>query len=473
MNYLKSIILIVFIFIADSTFSQELWTLQQCVEYAYQNNIQIKQQKLNTELTKNTYTQSKLSILPNLNAGADYSMYYGRSVDPYTNQFSDNNGKSSNLSLSSSVTLFNGLQTLNTIKKNKLNFLAALQDFEKMKNDIGLNLSGAYLQILFNRELVKIAENQLELSKNQEKRVKIIVKAGKLTAGDLLEIQAQIANEELQLINSENQLDNSLLLLKQILDLKDSITFNISEPIIDEIENTVIPYTVEEIYEKAQELPQIKGAEFRVSAAERELSVSKGGRSPRLTSSATYGTGYSDRKQNLIPGDTIPMPIGYVGGTNSLVFRDSPTFSQSDYLFLDQFKENGSTTLGFRLTIPIFNNWQTQTNIKNSKINTLNNKLALLSAKNNLYKNIQSAYLDTESAIARYKSSKKAVLANEESFKYSEKKYELGSMNTIDFNTAKNNLVRAISDYIQAKYDFLFKKSILDFYAGNEISIGN
>ncbi len=472
MNYLKSIITISLLFITISVFSQESWSLPKCVEYAYENNIQVKQQKLNTEITKNVYSQSKLSILPNLNAGADYTMYFGRSVDPYSNEFSDNNGKSSNLSVSSSITLFNGLQTYNTIKKNKLNFLASLQDFEKMKNDIGLNISGAYLQILFNRELVKIADNQLELSKEQEKRVQIIVKAGKLTAGDLLEIQAQIANEELLLINSKNQLDNSLLLLKQILDLKDSIIFDISEPEIDEIENTIIPYTVEEIYEKAQELPQIRGAEYRVSAEEKELLVSKGGRSPMLTLSASYGTGYSDRANKFIYG-VSPDSIGYVGSTNSPVYMDIRSSIPAEYQFIDQFKDNGSTNVGLRLSIPIFNNWQVQTSIKNSKINLLSSKLSLQTAKNNLYKDIQSSYLDTESAIARYKSSKKAVLANEESFKYSEKKYQLGSMNSIDFNIAKNNLIKARSDYIQAKYDFLFKKSILDFYAGNEISIGN
>ena len=473
MNFLKNILTITFVFLFFGSEAQEKWTLDKCIEYAFDNNISIKQQKLNIQINENIFRQSKLSTLPNLNAGSDYNMNFGRTVDKYTNKFSDSNVKSANFYITSSITLFNGFQTYNNIQKNKYSLLASLQDFEKMKDDISLNIATAFLQILFNKEIVKISENKLELSKAQEKRISILVKAGRLTESDLFDLQAQTANDELQLLNSQSQLKNSVLILKQFLDLQNDTVFEIDIPDIKELKNTDINYTIGEIYELAQTLPQIKSAEYKILASEKDLAKAKGGISPKLSLTMSYSTGFSDARKRYSAGDTVVVPSGYVGGTFQTVYSYSPSFEENIYPFGNQLSDNASMAVGFRLSIPIFNNWQVKTNINNTKISVLNNQFYLQNQKNTLYKDIQKAYFDAQTAALKYKSSNKAVSANEKAFQNTEKRFNLGILNTNDYNISKNKYIQAKSELIKAKYEFLFRKSILDFYAGKKISINN
>jgi len=472
MNIYKIISIALFLLISGATNAQETWSLQKCITYAHENNILIKQQYLNSQYSENIYNSSRGSALPTVNAGADYNLNFGRMVDPYTNQFTENNVQSTNLYISASINLFNGFQTTNTIKKNKLNFQAGLQDLEKLKNDISLNLATAYLQILYNKEMTGIAKNQLEQAKTQEERTKKLVVAGKLAQGNLLEMQAQTANDELQYINSKNQLAESYIILKQILDLNDTIAFTIEEP---QISNQIINrnFNFDEVYTSALKLPQINAANIRLSASEADLSIAKGGRYPRLSLSATYATGYSDARKSYVPGDSIPAPIGYVGSSYDMVYTVMPTYTESEYIFIDQLTDNASKSIGFRLSVPIFNGFQVHYNVQNAKISILNQKLTLETEKNNLYKEIKKAFFDLNSASAKYLSSNKALEANIKAFEYTEKKYNLGLINSAEYNLAKNNLLTAKSNLVQAKYEYLFKSSILDFYAGNPIKIEN
>lgn len=469
---ISKLILIIFAFTISSfaTRAQELWSLQKCIEYALENNISIKQQYLNTQYNENIYEISKASVLPNLNAGADYNLNFGRIVDPYTNDFADNNVKSSNMYISSSVTLFKGFQNTNTIRKNKLNLQASVKDLEKLNNDISLNISTAYLQILFNKEMKQIAENQLEQAKIQEERTRILVNSGKLAQGNLLEMQAQTASDELQYINAQNQLEESYIILKQILDIKDTVEFAIEEPEISDMP-IINNYTFDQVYEAAQKLPQISAANYRLMSSETELSIARGGRYPVLSLNATYATGFSDARKLFTPGDSMEIPIGYLHSTYEPVYSIQPTFNENNYTYTDQLSDNASTSVGFRLSIPIFNGFQVNNNIQNTKINVLNQKYMLETEKNNLYKEIKKAFFDLESAQAKYNSSKKAAEANEKAFEYIEKKYNLGLINSTEYNLSKNNLLMAKSTFVQAKYEYLFKKSILDFYAGKPIKL--
>lgn len=476
---LKKVILkiIILFAITSNINAQKQWSLEDCVNYALDNNIQIKQQELNVLRSENSLTLSKAALLPNLNGNAAQNFNWGRSVDPYTNDFTENNTSSNNFSLSSSVLLFNGFQNNNTIKQNKFELLASIQDVEKMKNDISLNIAAAYLQVMFNQDMFENAKKQLDISALQVERTKKMVDAGSLPQGDLLSIESQYATDELQVINTQNQLDVSILTLQQLLDLDTVTNFSIIRPDFPELEVNTMTFTIEDIYNEAlNNLPEIKSAEYRLLSSEKSLSVAKGGRSPRLSMSASWGTGYSDAYQNYFATDSIyGMVLGYtqIGTDMYSVYSNQPSYLYDSETrpFMDQLKDNGSTSLAISLSIPIFNGFQTSKSISNAKINVLNSQYNLELQKNQIYKDIQQKYLDVLAALKKYYSSKKAFASLEKSFAYTQQKYDVGLINFLDYNISKNNFSKAESDLLQAKYDYIFKSKILDFYRGIPIKL--
>lgn len=471
------LIFIIFIILSGHislpAFSQESWSLEKCIDYALENNIQIKQQELNTRYSEITLLQSKAILLPTLNGSANHNYSFGRSVDPYTNEFSSANVQSNNFSLNSSVMLFNGFQNMNTIKRNQFDLMASLEDMEKAKNDISLSIASAYLQILFSLELLDIANNQLEITKLQVERTKKLVEAGSLAHGSLLEIQSQEAAEELQVVNAQNQQDISYLTLTQLLDLDSVDGFDIVHPELSEINTETFPYTVSQVYGEAiMKLPQISSAEYRLQSSEKGLSIARGFISPRLTLGASYGTGYSNaRKLYTLSDDISYQTIGQTELSQENVLAPMFIYDESPWAFGDQLKDNASTSLYFSLSVPILNGFQTRTSISNAKINLLNSEYSLQLAKNQLYKDIQQAYADALAALKRYSASEKAVSSREESFRYTQQKFDVGLVNSVDYNLAKNNLIKAKSDLLQAKYEFIFKSKILDFYRGQPIKL--
>ena len=450
MKQLKKIIFLLTIFAftsLQSTFSQNVWELEDCIKYAFENNIVIKQQKIATEYNQNTLKQSKLGMLPNLNAGANQGLSFGHSLDLTTYEFVDNQVLSTGMNVGSSVTLFNGLQKMNTIQQNEFNLMASLQDLEELKNDIALGIASYYLQILFNRELLEIARNQYEITLQQVERTAKLVDAGSLARGSLLEIQALAASEELNVITAENRLSLSYLDLTQTLDLDSVGDFEIIIPEFEDIAKDPIIVTVGSVYNDALNvMPQIRGAEFELKSAYESLSIAQGARIPSLTFNANWNTGYSDIVTN-------------------------PTDPTGDYPFLDQLGDNSRTALTLGLNIPIFNGWMANTNVSNAKLNVNNYMLQLETTKNNLYKAIQQGHADAVAARKKYLATEEALVSMEESFKYTEEKFEVGLVNTVDYNTEKNRLTATQSDLLQSKYDYIFKMKILDFYRGIPITL--
>jgi len=430
--------------VAQEVLEQKKWTLKECVDYAHENNISIKQMSLRSKTYKANLTQSKAALLPSLNASVSDNFNYGRSIDPYTNKYTENNVQSLNTSISSSVNIFTGLRKYNTIKQNKYTLASSREEFEEIKNSIALQVATAYLQILFDKELVDVSKRQIEISKSQENRTQILVNAGSLAKGNLLEIQAQLANENVNLINSENNLKTSYLNLTQLLDLDTVKNFEIEVPIIEEPSEEIIIVNTDTIYEASTNLPRIKKEEYNLQSAETALKISKGGISPTLYLQASYGTGYSSAAQKYDPITSEPLP----------------------YNNNDQLNDNLKFSFTVGLSIPIFNNLQVRTNIINSKINIESSKYQLQLAKNNLYKDIQQARNSAYAALAKHKASKKAVDAQKESFSYTQKKFNLGLVNSVDYNTAKNQLTKSESDMVQSKFDFIFRINILNFYRG-------
>ncbi len=436
-------------------FSQEkTWSLEECIKYAIDNNISIKQQVIQTEYQQNTLDQSKLNLLPTLNGQASQNYSFNRTLDQNSYQYVNQNGRSNQFYLGGNLNLFNGLQNYNTIRKNKYQLMASEFDLQTIKDNISLSIALAYLQILLNNELVTATSQQFQISKDQIEKTRKMFEAGSVAKGSLLQIESQAASEELQLVNLENQRDISYLTLTQMLELKTPEGFKIEIPSISVDTNSIIDGRVEDIFAQAQGLrPEIKSAETNLSASELGLKIARGGRSPQLSMSHSASTGYSSvRKKAII--DPLTSTITY-----------------SDYSFSEQVKDNKGYGLGFSLSIPILNGWMVNKNIANSKLSIENYRYTLEAQKKTLYKNIQQAYADAVASLKKYSASTKAVAYSEESFRYMQQKFDLSMVTPVDYNTAKTELLKAQSDMSQAKYEYIFKTKVLDFYKGLPLNL--
>jgi outer membrane protein len=451
----RTLFFLCFVLSATAIFGQKTWSLEDCLRYAQDNNMTIKKAYLNTEISKQNYFQSKMALLPNLNGNVSDNTNFGRNIDPVTNQINIDRVRNNNFSLSSSVTLFNGFQNINSIRKSNFDYLSSKYDAEKIANDISVNIVTAYLQLLYNSDLVEVNEQKVSISELQVERISKMVEVGSLPKGDLLNTESQKAQEELQLINAQNQRDIAKLNLMQLVDLPVSESFAIAQLDV-EVDENYNSLANDAIYSLAVEsLPEVKSAETKLKSSERSLAISQGIRSPRLSMSASVGTAYSDASKRLAPYDSLALPL-------------TPVYE--DYPFQDQFDDNVNQSISLSLSIPIFNNWQANASVSKAKIGVLQAEYSLQEAKNNLRKIIEQAQNDALSAQKKYIASKKSVEYQQESFQYTQDKYDLQLLNSYDYNNAKNTLFRAETDLLQSKYDYLFKTKMLDFYMGKPLT---
>ncbi len=456
MTFTKKLLVIFLLFFSrqDNIVAQHLWSLEDCINYAFENNIQIKQGELGVKSVESDYLQRKLNFAPSLNTGYTYNFGWGRSLDQATYEYTNQKTQQGYFNLNSSFTLFSGFQKINSLRQTQFDLLAQKYDYEKLKNDISLNIAAAYLQILFNYELVKNAEAQVEITKLQIEKTKQQVEAGTLARGNLLDIESQGATEEANLVNAKNRLNLAYIDLMQLLDLPVSDTFDIEKPQLDVKLSGKEILSPDEIYNKALTImPEIKSAEYRVKSAEKSLSVVKGSRFPSLNMNGGYGTNYSDQiKMSYDP--------------------TSPDFNKKKG-YWDQWVDNRNFTLDFRLTIPIFNGYQASTNVKRAKINYDNISYNLQLEKNKLRKSIEQAYADALAAFQTYHAREKQLESLKKSFEYTREKFNVGMVNATDYNLAKIQLAKAESDLASAKYDFIFKTRILQFYLGKPITLND
>jgi outer membrane protein len=453
-----------------SGIAQETWTLQRCINHALENNIQLKQIEINSRIAKNSLNSSRAAFLPNLNVGGSNDFNFGRSVDPFTNDFSEEKVRSNNFYAQSGITLFSGFQQLNSVFRDSYSLKASLQDVEKARNDLSLNIASSYLQILFNEELLKIAQNQLEISKMQIEKAMVMVELGKMAKGGLLEIQSQAAIEDMRVTNAQNQFDLSILALTQLLDLPTVDNFAIAHPNLDMISGESVLLSTGQLFMIAENImPELKAAGYRLKSQEKTLAIARGGTSPTLTLFATYATGYSDARQQLDINSTHDVEYGYVGTTHDKVYIT--TYGSQEYKFEDQINDNTNKSLSFRLTIPVFNGLQNYHNISNAKLGVINSKYDYELTKNNLYQEIQQALADAKAALSNYESTTKNVSSVEKAFEYTQQKFDVGLVDPIDYNTSKTQLTKAQSDLLQSKYEYILRLKVLDFYRGNPITL--
>ena len=428
---MKLVSILALIFSFSSLHAQQIWSLEDCIAHALTNNISLKQAELNIDIKESLHLQSKLQFLPSINLSNSFNQNKGLVENPLTNIRSTTETSILNLSYSTNFTLFSGFKNVNQLKKAATEVLRSTYDLETAKNDLISSIALSYLQILFNHELYSTSEKQLLLTQTQETRINTLVDAGSLARGELLNIQSQLALEEQQLVQAENQLTLSKLQLAQLLDLENYRNLNLLKLDL-EVVDFEIQESIDLDFEKALSTQSsIKSAELEIESAQYDLKIAQSSHMPTLSWATSINTFY---------------------------------VKEAEDMFKEQLTNNQRSSQIISLNIPIFNKWATRTSIKQSKIQIENSLLNTQQAKNKLRKNMEQGYTDQIAAYKKHNAAKKAILAYKESFTYINTRYTLGMVNSYEFNEAKNQLIKAESDALQAKYDLIFKVKLYEFY---------
>lgn len=461
---------------AASVSENEVWTLQECVEFALSNNLQVKRSELNVALSSIDRRQSKFAMLPTINAQGSYGYNWGRGIDPVTNQFisSQRNGFTS-LGANSGVTLFNGFRIQNTIKQSNLELESSEEDLAKSRNDVTLNVISLFINVVFNKELVENARFQLASSQQQFERTQKLVAAGSLPKSDELNLDAQVATNELNLVTQENALMLSLLQLQQALQLPAADDFDVEAPDI-EAEDLVLEQSREEIYQIAKgTMPEIESARLRIESSRYGIKAARGSLYPRLSVNGSVNTNYSSASATrFVPdGGFNQFETGYfVQGTNAPVYGLNPTGSfQEIYGFNDQIKDNLYKSVNMTLSIPIFNNFNTRSNLQRAMITHEQARIAAREVDNTLRQNVETSYNNALAAAKSYNASLRQVDAREEAYRMAKQRFDIGAANYVDYQVAENDLFQSRSDLSRAKYEFIFRKKVLDFYLGKPLGL--
>jgi len=471
----------VILFLIQSIFlnaQDKVWTLEQCINQAYKENIQIKQSQLNNEINELNIEQSKANRIPTLNANAEQSFSWGSSIDPVTSVYQeDKNYTSNNFSLSSGINLFNGFQNTNIIKQNKLNYEAGKYDIEKAKENISISVADAYLQILFAYEQIKNAKNQLKATEKQYSRITELFKAGGKSQYDVFQIKSQLSSEKLTLVNAENQLSIAKVNLMQLMEIPVSDNFDIEKPGFSNIflQDSVFN-TSKGIYEQALKIkPEIRSAEINTTSSEIGIKIANGAKMPNLSLNGGVVTRYSSTKNKVsYQTSSQTYEIGYLQSNPSEIVMgnvDVNTPVYKDYPFNVQIEDNFYQYLNLTLSIPVLNNKQVKTKISKAEINNQITKLEEQNIKNQLRKNIEQIFTDVKSAEKEYEASYEQLKTLKESYKNGEEKYNLGMINPVDFLLEKTKYINAENDLLKSKYNYIFKTKILDFYQGKPITL--
>lgn len=444
-------------------------SLQQCIDIALQSNLNLKITEVNAGIAQNNAVQSQAQALPSINGGATHIYQYGRTIDRYTNTFANTNVLSQNFYLTAQWTIWSGLAQHNTIQSNKMNMLSARENFEQQKNDLIVNVATAYINLLLSYDVLEVNKAQYEMTKQNFEKTKLLVESGSVAISTLKDIEAQLANDELNVINAKNNVELNKLALKQILNINTQ-DFEIIRPEIEINAEILTQYTAEDIYNIAQKTqPSVKSKEYQLKANEYLLKANKGRRSPTLSISASLATGYSGLAKRIIGYQSQTDTLGSIPGFGPLVYNQQvPILEKSP--FLQQYKDNFNQTLGFNLNVPLFNGLNTHTSVKNAQLNVLNAKYNFELNNQNLYKTIMQAYANAQAALSKYQASVKSYEASKISYEMNENKYQQGAVSYFDYSTSKNRKTSAELNMIQAKYDLFFKLKVLEFYAGKPLN---
>ena len=450
---------------------QKKWTLEECVAYALEHNISIQQSELDLKNATILKSDALGNFLPNINASSSHSWNIGLNQNITTGLLENQTTQFTSLGVNVGVDIFKGLQNQNQLRKTNLSIIASQYQLIKMQEDIALNVANAYLQILFNKENVKVQEQQVIYNSSQLNRTQELVNAGVVPNGDLLDIKATVASDNQKLIAAQNALLISKLSLAQLLRLKEFQNFDISDENIDVLESKVLLENANSIIAKAkEERTDIKIAETNLDIAKKDISIAKGAYLPSLVGFYSYSTraSNSQRVAGFEQNTTNPFTtIGIVEGTNQNVLQ--PNFSPllgNPLPIFEQFDNNKGQNFGLQLNVPIFNGFAARNNVQRAKVAYERAQLNYDQSELDLERNVYTAYTDTKGAKESYEAAQKALEARKLSFEYAKNRYEVGLMNVFDFNQAQTLLINAQSEVLRTKYDYIFRIKILEFYFG-------
>lgn len=447
------------------------WTLEECVTYAIQNNISIKQSELDSKMALIDKKSAVGRFLPSLNASASHSWNIGLNQDITTGLLQNKTTQFTSAGANVGIDIYRGLQNQNTLRKANLSIVAAKYQLVKMQEDVALNVANAFLQVLFNKENLKVQKEQLRINEKQYVRSEELVKVGSIPRGDLLDVKATLALNNQNVITAENSLLISKLSLSHLLQLKDFENFDVVDDTDIKDENNIMAQTPSAIYEKAFEgRTELKIARTNLEIAEKNVAIAKGAFQPTLQGFYSFNSrvAYSDRVTGVIPNASNPTSIvGFVEGTNQNVL--SPNFTRvlgNPAPFFDQFNTNKGQSFGMQLSVPVFNGFSARNNVERSKVSLERSKIAVEQQNLDLQRNVYTAFADAKGALNAYESSVAALEARQGAYNYATEKYSVGLMNSFDFNQSQTLLTNAQSEVLRTKYDYIFKIKILEFYFG-------
>jgi len=449
------------------------WTLKACIDTAFSRNISLNQSHLNNQINKINLAQSKANELPNLNLSDGQNFNYGYSLDPYTYQYTNQNFASNNVSLNSSVTLFNGYLLINTVKQNKLIYEAGTLDAEKIKNDIMLNVIAGYMQVMMDHDAIDAAQAQVEATNIQVEQTKKFVEFGKVAELNLLQVQSQLASDKLVKVNAENQLQLDKLTLLQLMEMPAANDFDIERQELKDV-FTELPVSTDEIDKISESfLPQIKSASLKTNAALFSLKMAENSWLPKLTMTGSVRTGYSSSRSTITEYTSYQQStVGYLNndpGQPVIGMVPYTNINKQNDPFSDQVKNNFSQIIGFSLSVPIFNNYQVKNNTAIAKINVMNAQLNEQQTKNDLRKSIETVYTNQVSAGKKLIATEEQMALEKRTYSDMEKKYTFGAIDITSFLIEKNNYNRVSMALIQSKYDYILKLEMVNFYLGKPL----
>ncbi len=428
------------------TFAQKKWTLEECIVYAEENNLSLAQFELDYENSSLEKLDAIGNFLPSLNASMSTSGNTGLALDPTTNTLVSKTILSAGGDLSASMTIFDGLRNQNRLRRAQMSQLASQYRLDNLKDDIRLAVANAYLQILSSKEAFNVVQAQLMISMQDLERSKALNTSGVVPLGDVLEIEAQVASQEQQLVNAANNVLISKIGLAQLLQITDYDNFDVADTIVEITESDILNHSPKEIYNKALAFrSDIKLAEVNVDIAKKDLDIAKGSRSPSIGAFINYNTRYSDQNFDPLTGDLVPLS--------------------------EQLYSNDGISYGARMSIPIFNRFSVQNSVKRSEINVLKSKLQLNQQKLDLESNVNQAYADVEGNYKSFVAAEKALKDRQTAFIYSKERFDVGLMNAFDFSQAQSRVDNAQAEYIRSKYNYIFKLKVLEYYYGLPLSM--
>ena len=446
------------------------FTLRSCIDIALANNISVKQNELNVQTASINYDQAKYNRLPNVSAGVNYGISNGRSIDPFTNGYINQQLSSSNANLNASIPVFTGFQAKRNIEQTSLTLQATKLENQQEKDNLTLSVILAFLQVMNNEDVLKLTSQQAGITQKQVERLVTMNNEGAIAPATLYDMQGQYAADQLSIVNAANALELSKLSLAQLMNVPYKKDMQMSREGID---TSVALYatTVEEIHNTAlQKLAMVKASDLRVKAAAKTTQVAKSNLYPTVSLVGQLGTNYSSATNNFIPtGTTDVATTDYVvvGGNNLPVFTKQTSYNSQKVNYFNQVKNNLNSYFGVNLQVPIFNSFQTKSKIALARVQEKNAGFVAENTKIQLQQSIEQAYLNMTTAFEKYKLLKQQVVAFDESFHSAEIRFNLGALNSVDYLIVKNNLDRANINLTIARYEYLLRTKVLDFYQGN------